>query len=745
MKTKRVLSLLAFLSAFSGTTLLADISSLKDQLPQEVVDKYKKKFQMEESEAGSEISFSTLADETAKYFQNKIQGKLQNETQDNGIQNQKLSVALLDIAYKKEVEDLQGSKKAIQTAMEALSDLKKANGCVRIGDSTKCTQEHSSFFGKIERALSRHLLKTEQQIAWSKATTSCEGCGTSTCNPVTAFNSANPQPIIITTPGHYCIAQSLTLTAPIIIQSSNVELSLDLQVLDATNAAGGVAIFINGSTAEISNIQISGCGEITNASTAGILVTGATDVLIANTIFDTNAIGVEIADNCSFITIENIVARSGGYGVLTTASSTATQNADIRIVCSEFRGNSADAINITGVTDNLVIENCVIYSNEGDGIYAAADSLMDQILIQNCFIGSNGLGIELGFGCQNCLVQNVMIQDTKSDGILLSNASNVTFENCQLDSIQGRGFEVGYGSKNLHLKNCEVSNTTDSPFEAISVIDSIIEDCTFYTVADNQVAGMNLSRSDNFIIRNCLIRALLTDPTLAVDPYINLVTGTNGLTLQNCHGFIIEGNQIQTNAQTTNEIDGAGILLYGGNRDCVIRDCIIYNDPTAPASRGIAIIDSHMNAMNAGVTVENCTISGASRHGMFVQGLQDSIIQNTMISNTSQGTGLTIKVGDGLSILGNLVMHNGHHGIHLGKDAENCSVRDNTSYGNGKVGIKAHEHGSKSGSILSSSSKEATNAIYHNFAYSNAEKNFVGVPLVVHPKRHVGVLENISD
>ena len=724
MKTKLVLSLMAFLSA----TLLADISVVKNQLPQEVIDTYKMKFQIEESEAGSEISFSTLAEETAKY-----------------VQDQKLPLALLEIAYKKDGDDHQGTKKAIQTAIEALHDLKQANGCVRIGDSRNCTQELSSLFGKIERALNRQLLKTEQQTAWTQASSCCGGgggCCASICKPITTYTNAD-QPIVIGVPGHYCIAESLTLTAPILILSSNVELSLDLQVLDAS--IPGTAILIDGASSELSNIQISGCGEITNASKEGIFVVGATDVLISNTIFDSNNIGVHIVDFSSFITIENIVARSGGYGVLTEAASSAGQVADVKIACSEFRDNSADAINITGVSDNLVIENCVIYSNEGDGIYIAADSSMDQVLIQNCFIGSHTTAIELGFGSQNCLVQNVMVQDTKSDGILLANASNVTLENVQLDSIQGRGIEVGYGSKNLHLKNCEVSNTTDSPFEAISVIDGIIEDCTFYTLADNQVAGMNLSRSDNFIIRNCLIRALLTDPTLSIDPFINLVTGTNGLTLQNCHGFIIEGLQIQTNAQTTNDIDGAGILLYGGNRDCVIRGCTIYNDPMAPASRGIAIIDSPMNATNTGITVDNCSISGATRNGLFVQGLQDSIIQNNMISTTSQGTGLTIKVGDGISILGNLVMHNGHHGIHLGKDAENCSVRDNTSYGNGKVGIKAHEHGSKSGSILSSSSSEPTNAIFHNFAYSNAEKNFVGVSLVVHPKRHVGVLENISD
>ncbi len=639
--------------------------------------------------------------------------------------------ALDDVTAAEEIDSFM-FKQALGAATTALLQARKDTGCKiqRRAAPSSCVAEHATLLNKIDAKLRLLSLTLQRQQEGQKR---AQECPTSMCNTPTNITALGTT---ITAPGHYCVLGDLSYSGPgpaITITSSDVELSLDLRTITLSGTAT-IGILVDGTGSTISNIHIGGCGVINNASVAGIQVNGAEDVSIDGILINSSAVGIQIIDSDG-VTMNRVDLSTGGIGLQVTAPDVQHESINVKIVDSVMRGNAAEGMSISFLTDNLEIDNCFIADNGGSGIFLQAASQLNQVQISDTFLFNNQIGLNCGFGVQNVLVQELIINESISDGILLENTANITLANCLLSNNGGRGVHTGYGVRNLIVKDCEVLNSAQSPFEAVGLMDAVIEESLFGTTAANQVAGMILAQSGNCIIKDCLIYGFVQDPTAPLDPSINLITGTNGLTLQNCHGVRVENCVVGTNGMTNNSIDGAAILLYGGNRDCTIQSCSLYNDPTQPASRGIAVFDAPLSASNSGITIEGNTIQGATRHGILIKGLEDSRIQNNTISATSNGTGMTVKCADGLTILSNIIMNNAHHGLHIEKQVKNSAIRDNTVYANGKVGIAAHQ---KKGSCSDA------NTVYHNFSYSNQEENFRGVTLVVKPKRHVGVLENIS-
>ncbi len=127
---------------------------------------------------------------------------------------------------------------------------------------------------------------------------------------------------------------------------------------------------------------------------------------------------------------------------------------------------------------------------------------------------------------------------------------------------------------------------------------------------------------------------------------------------------------------------------------------------------GINISDDVLNGLDAGITVENCSVQGATQKGIS-------------LCNTSAN-----------SILSCNVSNCGGDGIFLATNAINNAVRDNTIVNNAGYGI--NDVPDNAGSV-------SANQVFHNFARNNkpSNYNFTG-PLANPPFTGAGALDNAN-
>ena len=172
---------------------------------------------------------------------------------------------------------------------------------------------------------------------------------------------------------------------------------------------------------------------------------------------------------------------------------------------------------------------------------------------------------------------------------------------------------------------------------------------------------------------------------------------------------------------------GSDILITGGSFDGVVEGCILKSIQPNVAAFGLLA-----HGANDAIRIENNTIDGAVHGAVILEGMHYSLLENNLISGTVEGPGVMLKGAVGVSLFGNTIVGNASDGVYLDNQTINCSLRDNTISKNGTIG-------------LNNQSRSKSNKIYHNFALSNAEKNYSSVSLVADPDFEVGVLENISN
>ena len=139
---------------------------------------------------------------------------------------------------------------------------------------------------------------------------------------------------------------------------------------------------------------------------------------------------------------------------------------------------------------------------------------MDKTILNfsNQEAGAGGEGIKVGAGCDNFTIENLMVRDTKADGIKVQGVNGVTFRRVQVE--WSRGPDPDNGAYGIYPVLCE---------------NVLVEDCV---VTDCSDAGVYVGQSKNAIVRRNRaernVVGIEIENTIGADVYNNVSTDNAG-------------------------------------------------------------------------------------------------------------------------------------------------------------------------------------------------------------------------
>lgn len=356
------------------------------------------------------------------------------------------------------------------------------------------------------------------------------------CNRATR-NACAPIPITtittISTPGHYCLANSLIGTGALItIISDDVLLDLNGQFLEV----------ISGSALEISSVTGTGLQNIIikNGFLTSDQSTTSTGIIIDDVAFPTdlhafhynivleglnirlfNGTGI-VANSTEKLVIECCNLDSNGQNLFVNNS------AEVNLISSAFRISLTDSSATLFECNRTVMQNCAFTRNQFGGLTL---NTCFEFYANNCHFNDNG---DSGFG--NGL-----------DGIL---STNLVFESCSFSFNNNTGMSLGDISL-FNAYNCTFNENgfagIGDGFSAISAVptsvinDFVFDQCTF---SANAAKGFIIEGLPGFCVGFKLLNCQAMNNT---DHGFTFNNGATDIVLENCvssgntpgHGFVL--------------------------------------------------------------------------------------------------------------------------------------------------------------------------------------------------------------
>lgn len=294
------------------------------------------------------------------------------------------------------------------------------------------------------------------------------------------------------------------------------------------------------------------------------------------------------------------------------------QGVGVNTILKLASGTNADVVKNSlpnGINTNIVINDLKIDGNGSNQTSPVSGIFLDETT--------------------DCLIENVIITDTRGHGIYLLGESEAV-KNSQRNTI----------------KNCEISSVVDSSRNAISTLyvqDNIIDKVFAH---NNARDGILLNRSDYNSVINC-------------KTYLNANVGVNL--------YIADNNFISGNFSHDNTKQGISILA--GSDYNTISNNVISNNASYGILGGAASTQNKYN-IYVGNQVHN-----SGDDGLVIFYSDYARVENNIITGNAD-QGLPIDNSVGVSVIGNYVATNTNEGIEIKNSSNNAVISGNTIIGN---------------------------------------------------------------
>ncbi len=368
-------------------------------------------------------------------------------------------------------------------------------------------------------------------------------------------------PLTITTPGNYCLTESIVFSGTAVtINSSDVNFNMENYTMDAELASNSVAFLLNSGN----NISIIN-GSIKNTTSGAILGGNALleNIVISGVDIMQSLVGIVFNNGMN---VEGMLIKdcyfSNGDGITIQGSGVTVRGCELD---DSVIGGGSAAITIQGVSDahlarHVIVEDCIITGTLS-------------------FLGDN-------------------------NGIIIQRAANALVDNCKLSGGGGGDNAIEFNNvSNLRCSNCSLVNTAGifvTTFVSSTPVDSaLIENCIIMDASNNTgiriTAGPLPVSVNNVVIRDCVI----SKPSFG----ILLQAGSAGLS----------GNVNNVSIQRCDILDpaGPGILIFTSNagvlvKNVTVRDCV-FTGIGNPGSYGLEIGPGGETPSPSNVVATGCT------------------------------------------------------------------------------------------------------------------------------------------
>jgi parallel beta-helix repeat protein len=271
------------------------------------------------------------------------------------------------------------------------------------------------------------------------------------------------------------------------------------------------------------------------------------------------------------------------------------------LACVAIHGSGADPI----------IRRCQIHNGKSGGVLISENS---RGTVEDCEIFKNaGAGVEIERG-GNPVIRRCKIHDGKAQGVLVTENSSGTVEDCDIFKNSGAGVEIKESSNPI-IRRCKIHDGKFSVFaKGILITEKgrgTVEDCEIFK---NHEAGVEIKQGGNPVIRRCKIHDGMRNGVL--------VTEEGQGTVEDCDIF--------RNAWAGVKIQQAG--------NPVIQRCKIHDGKKS----GIGV------DKNGEGTVEACDISGNAKAGTAIKRGGNPAIRQCKIHNGNRIGVLVYGKGKGI-------------------------------------------------------------------------------------------------
>jgi len=296
-------------------------------------------------------------------------------------------------------------------------------------------------------------------------------------------------------------------------------------------------------------------------------------------------------------------------------------------------------------TNNITINNNIIFLNNADGIYIAS----------NC--NNNVIGL--------------------NPNLYSNYASNIISGN------QGNGIQLDNSSYNTIVKNYIGTNSTGSEYLSNAKNGILITNSSSY----NTIGGIAFINSDN-IINNPTGSENKTEPVFIIPPQGNLISGNkgNGVLIENNSVYnTLNGNFIGTNYDGNNYLGNLlnGVCINHANNNSLIgckfenNPFVYYNVLSGNGLNGLLVTNSNDTIIQAnffGISANNSIVLPNKKNGILVD-----------------GNSVTTTIG-GVIPLGNVCSGNLENGIEIANTSKSTTSY-NTFAGGFAFGLEAPNEG----------------------------------------------------
>ncbi|MFI0539156.1 right-handed parallel beta-helix repeat-containing protein [Streptomyces sp. WSLK1-3] len=405
------------------------------------------------------------------------------------------------------------------------------------------------------------------------------------------------------------------------------------------------------------SLAMRGC-RVTNREGAGIVDTSETGSVIENCVLENLGTSAVVLSEGARSTVRDCRMRDArGNGVL------ANGQAQGSIESCDITGTDKPAIALEGDSTTYVVRTTVRDTSVGVYVTSSSRPVLEQVSVS----GTTGPGIALSAGADP-LVRRCATTRTKSHGLMVSERSRGTFEDCEFDSAGGAAILVADSSSPSFFRTL-VRDCAD-PTAAVQLTEESTPEFDRLEVSDARGSAISVRSRANPLIRHARITA---------PGRFGVEVGEEGRgRLEFC---------------TVERAVGAGIRVADGGStqldDCVLRasgDCAV-----SVGREGVATVrDVEIDGSGAsGVAVEDggelaltrALITGAAAHGVLLATGSRGELRACGISG-SVGDGIRIDTAEPVTVSDCTVRDNRGAGLTQIRASERLEVLDLTSSDN---------------------------------------------------------------
>lgn len=424
--------------------------------------------------------------------------------------------------------------------------------------------------------------------------------------------------------------------------------------------------------------------------------------VVGNDISVASSHGVSVAGAVAGSVSSNRIESVGGQGILVENST------GISIRDNDVGGVAFSAIRARGSADLDASGNVVVNPADG-GINLEADGVVVLRGNQVSGCGDSGLAIVSATLGSSALVADNMVSDSVVHGVFASGAGSVTVIGNRISGSGQTGVNV-LGASSSEIADNEVRFSVQEAVRITgrgpaAVVRNRIEDNLGSAILLEADAGsaFELAIEDNELLRQ--VHGIFVRGCAGGSVERNGISSSSfdGILLRNCSGVSVVDNDILDSG-------GNGILVNspqerigrdfslrrnrvvasGANAIAVYaRGTVVATgnevDATGSRASGLSVIADG----RARIALSDNVVRRAASHGIFVQGGDRGLVQNSVV-HTSVDTGVTCRSCADMLVANNLIYANGTDGLAIGTGggaSPRATVTNNTIYANGARGF----------------------------------------------------------